>query len=52
MKIKKQKQNNRTTITVHEDVYYRLLDVGKFGESFNDLLNRILDSYEEKNKKK
>lgn len=37
----------RYPISVRAKVYTRIRDVGKFGESFNDVLERILDSIPE-----
>jgi hypothetical protein len=35
--------NERHTICVGDKVYYRLKDLGVFGETFNDILERILE---------
>lgn len=37
--------SNRHTISIRHNVYEKLLEYGKFGESFSDLLTRILKSY-------
>jgi predicted CopG family antitoxin len=34
--------NIRHTITIRNDVYLRLKDSGKFGESFSDVISRLL----------
>jgi predicted CopG family antitoxin len=34
--------NIRHTITIKNDVYLRLKDSGKFGESFSDVISRLL----------
>jgi predicted CopG family antitoxin len=41
--------SNRHTISIRQIVYTKLLEYGKFGESFSDLLSRILKSYETDN---
>jgi predicted CopG family antitoxin len=41
----------RKNINVGEATYNRLRDFGKFGESFDDLLNRLMDNMDGKNKK-
>ena len=38
--------NTRTTINIRSEVYDRLRRHGKFGESFNSLIRRILDEIE------
>lgn len=35
------------TIKVHEDTHERLQQHGDMGESFDDLINRILDDWEQ-----
>lgn len=37
-------------IKIHEDTHERLKSHGNMGESFNDLINRILDDWEEQKK--
>ena len=43
----------RCTILLKEDIYQRLKTKGKFGESFSELICRLLDDVDfiEKNKK-
>jgi predicted CopG family antitoxin len=36
----------RHTVSIRHEVYAQLQNHGKFGESFSDLLSRILDFYE------
>ncbi|MGB6530537.1 MAG: antitoxin VapB family protein [Candidatus Nitrosopolaris sp.] len=36
--------NERHTITIHREVYQRLKKKGLFGESYSDVLSRLLDS--------
>lgn len=36
----------RHTVSIRHDLYTQLQNYGKFGESFSDLLSRILNSYE------
>lgn len=36
----------RHTVSIRHDVYAQLQNHGKFGESFSDLLSRILDFYQ------
>jgi predicted CopG family antitoxin len=36
----------RRTISLSTETYFRLKDCGNFGESFNDLINRLLDFFE------
>ena len=38
--------HRRVTIGLREDVYTRLRDKGRFGESFSDLVNRLLNVLE------
>ena len=38
--------SNRTTISIKSDVYSKLKEQGRFGESFSDLLSRLLDQSE------
>jgi predicted CopG family antitoxin len=42
----------RKNLNVSEDTYDRLRRRGKFGESFDDLVNRILNELEELEKSK
>lgn len=35
------------TVKLHEDTHERLQQHGRMDESFNDLINRILDDWEE-----
>jgi predicted CopG family antitoxin len=35
--------NERHTITIHHEVYQRLKKRGLFGESYSDVLSRLLD---------
>jgi predicted CopG family antitoxin len=37
----------RITVGIREDVYSRLRDKGKFGESFSELIARLLNNLEE-----
>ena len=37
----------RITVGIREDVYSRLRDKGKFGESFSELISRLLNNLEE-----
>jgi predicted CopG family antitoxin len=43
---------NLKHITVDQDVYQKLKDLGRTGDSFNDVLIRILASLQEEEKKK
>ncbi|GEM_PF-2001839 len=38
--------SKRHTVSTRHEVYTQLQNHGKFGESFSDLLSRILDFYE------
>jgi len=38
--------SKRHTISLDEDVYTHLKSKGKFGESFNSLVNRLIDTIE------
>ena len=38
--------HKRHTVSIRHDLYTQLQNHGKFGESFSDLLSRILDFYE------
>lgn len=40
--------NKRINIGVNRDVYERLAKLGKFGESYSDVINRILNELEKK----
>ena len=40
--------NEITTITIQKKTKERLDSLGRFRESYDDLLNRILDEFEEK----
>jgi hypothetical protein len=42
------KYQNRHNVSITGKVYTRLKSHGIFGESFNDLLNRLVDEIEEK----
>ena len=42
--------NRLTTITIRKNNYERLRNLGKTGESFNDVLTRILDQIKEDNR--
>jgi hypothetical protein len=42
----KREMNARNTITIKNEVYTRLRNHGKFGESFSILIARILDELE------
>jgi predicted CopG family antitoxin len=44
--------NNLKHITVNKNVYQKLKDLGRAGDSFNDVLIRILASVEKEGKKK
>jgi predicted CopG family antitoxin len=41
----------RKNVNIAEDTYDRLKTFGKFGESFDDLLNRLMDNMDSKSKK-
>jgi hypothetical protein len=43
--------NRLTTITIRRDTYERLQNLGKTGDTFNDVLARILDQVEGKDQK-
>lgn len=36
----------RTTVGIRQDVYSRLRNKGKFGESFSELISRLIDDTE------
>lgn len=36
----------RVTVGLRHDVYARLKDMGRFGESFSDLVSRLIDEVE------
>lgn len=40
--------NKRSTISIRYEVYSMLRDIGKFGESFSDVLERLLTQYKTK----
>jgi len=40
--------NKRCTISVYPNVYHRLEEEGKFGESFSELIGRLLDLLKER----
>jgi len=42
----------RKTISVDIETWERLKSFGKFGESFDDLLNRLMDSIERMERRK
>ncbi len=42
--------NARHTISIHNNVYSRLVKKGKFGESFTELISRLLDFVEQQEK--
>lgn len=44
--------NKRRTISINHDIYIKLRELGTFGESFNDVLERIIDYSDEKFKVK
>ena len=39
------------TIKINDDIHSRLLKVGSMGETFEDVIRKLLDFYESKNKK-
>jgi predicted CopG family antitoxin len=41
-------ESNRTTITLSKENYEKLKKLGSFGESFDDVLSRILQQVKEK----
>ena len=41
----------RHTITLHSDAYQKLVKFGRFGESFSDVINRLVDTVEKKERK-
>ena len=43
----KETMGGRKNLNIAEDTYDRLRKRGKFGESFDDLLNRLLNELEE-----
>lgn len=47
----KMDKRGRTTISLSTDVYDRVCKYGVFGETFSDLIGRILDDYDRKVKK-
>lgn len=42
-----EKREDYKSLKVYESTYERLRSHGNMGESFDDLINRILDSYED-----
>lgn len=42
--------NRLTTITIRQNNYERLKNLGKTGETFNDVLGRVLDQIEKESK--
>jgi predicted CopG family antitoxin len=40
--------SRRCSVLLNEEVYERLKTRGRFGESFSDLLSRLLDALEER----
>jgi len=44
--------HKRHTVSIRHDLYTQLQNHGKFGESFSDLLSRMLNSYETDHAKK
>lgn len=44
--------HKRHTVSIRHDLYTQLQNHGKFGESFSDLLSRILDCYDTEHKTK
>jgi predicted CopG family antitoxin len=43
---------SRNTITLNHDVFLRLKKVGIFGESYSDLIGRLLDEKEKERERK
>jgi predicted CopG family antitoxin len=43
--------SKRYTISINDTTYQRLKHRGQFGESFTDLISRILDFYENNRKR-
>lgn len=41
-------ENEITTITIKKGTRDRLLEIGRFQESWDDLLNRLIDNMEDK----
>ena len=39
------------TIKISDDIHSRLLKIGSMGETFEDVILKLLDFYESKNKK-
>jgi hypothetical protein len=50
--MQKTKVDKLTTVALHESTCTRLKRLGKMGESFDALINRILDEYNVDNNKK
>ena len=42
----------RTTIMVYQDTKDELAKLGLFGESYDHLLNRLIDDYQKRSRKK
>jgi hypothetical protein len=42
----------RKTLSIDEETYNRIKEYGKFGESFDELFNRILNEIDESRKMK
>jgi predicted CopG family antitoxin len=36
--------NDRHTITINENAYFKLRDIGRFGESYSDVILRLIDA--------
>jgi predicted CopG family antitoxin len=43
--------NKRRTISLDPKVYLSLMELGRFGESFSEVVGRLLDSLKEQEKK-
>jgi hypothetical protein len=52
MRIRTRNPSKLTTVTIREDNYQRLRNLGKTGDTFNDVLTRVLDQVEGKDEKK
>jgi hypothetical protein len=50
--MQKTKVDKLTTVALYESTHMRLKQLGKMGESFDALINRILDEYNIDNNKK
>ena len=42
----------RKTITINEDTHKELVKLGVYGESMDDIIKRLIEFYQEKNKDK